>query len=325
MRVVALIIIRCLHEVSCLAAIDEDDGPKGRRYRREMKKIYKKKKEGEMSLVNPHTPEGKKMSKQGWRTFAPDEVTIHPDMEGKWMHEEEAKRYWRTASHPDDKDRVYSSQMGFDMRCDACKLILKNVVKRAKSFEEDALLDVLEGVAPDYELPKLQGNTDMEQHQKAKVKRLQYGCNKHFKDILRVGWTANNCTNASMNDEFQYFGRTWCLHRSWDKPTEADINTYCVDNESVYYACKNTIGAYSQEIAASLSEKLLNPPQGEKKKDKKARENTAVVNACLNAAKCKTFKGSKKEKDKQKKKHDRPAGMGVPKHAKKDDEDDEEL
>merc|ERR1711904_287301 len=101
---------------------------------------------------------------------------------------------------------------------------------------------------------------------------------------------------ASMNDTFQVWGRRWCLFRSVDLPSEDEVHSYCIDSEGIYYACKNTIGTYSQEIAASLSSQLGS--------NKDADRDKVIVDACLKAAKCKILEKSKdKKKEKSNKQY----------------------
>lgn len=265
-----------------------------------------------LSTRIPFLKEAKKTTRAAERGIhiakAKEKLVKDDDQESSWQKTDEANRYWRTNTHPDEDDRADAAVMGWDLRCDACKLILTNIVTEANSHDEDAILDVMEGLPywnkdrqeklkTDVE-PTLSegpmkdaGTAGVDNAQKKRVALKSQGCNKHFRDLLFQKWTAFKCDNQRVNDTFQYWVREWCLWRDVEAPAEDFVYTYSVDNEGIYYACKNTIGKYSAEIAELISAQLQNVKED-------AEHEHAIVNTCINAAKCNSVKDPTGKKEK---------------------------
>merc|ERR1712146_524519 len=107
------------------------------------------------------------------------------EIKGEFSHGErmrgvgsEFQRYvtTRTGKAPTDEDVTESLRMGLDVRCEACVVILKGLLSKAKTYSEDNVIEQLDG-----ELGDLPDDPNIEP-QLYHVMKHKVGCNKHFKD-----------------------------------------------------------------------------------------------------------------------------------------------
>eukprot|EP00930_Biecheleria_cincta_P055123 TRINITY_DN41485_c0_g1_i1.p1 TRINITY_DN41485_c0_g1~~TRINITY_DN41485_c0_g1_i1.p1 ORF type:complete len:241 (-),score=58.51 TRINITY_DN41485_c0_g1_i1:294-1016(-) len=146
---------------------------------------------------------------------------------------------------PTEADFENAQKVAGEIRCPVCKAIVESLMKKAKSFSEDDLADVLEGNA-DY-VPTGDRVTDqMNKHRK--------GCNKHFKDeLVAVGYMLRQCKDVApdfKNDSSP------CLWKNADPPSQHSVDTYEVWKEGLFYACEQSVGRHTDELAEALAEKL---------------------------------------------------------------------
>lgn len=178
--------------------------------------------------------------------------------------------------------------MAEDIRCAACRQMLKSLVNKTKSWTEDHIGDTLDGELA--EPPPLVDNA-----QENRVNQNRKGCNKHFKDeLLLQGFHIRRCDDNSQDTEGREKGHMYCFEQSPNPATERDVDTYSTRNEAMFYACEHTISRYSLELSTFLEEQL---------EERGAEELDEVLSeACLNVAKCEGRKKKAKEEPKKKKK-----------------------
>lgn len=170
---------------------------------------------------------------------------------------------------PDDDDRAEAIEMGNQVQCEVCELILGRLMLRVESNSEDHIMDQLEAFADP--------GPPSDNEQENRVAKFKKSCNKHFKDeVLMKGHFITRCKPGQFEDADGQPTRTWCLDRTESPVQERDTNTYSNRNEGVFYACEHTIAKYGSEIAAFMSSRL----------DEGGFINETVPLACSEAARC---------------------------------------
>mmetsp|Transcript_165098 Transcript_165098/g.524528 ORF Transcript_165098/g.524528 Transcript_165098/m.524528 type:complete len:302 (-) Transcript_165098:32-937(-) len=150
--------------------------------------------------------------------------------------------FWK---QPSEKDRDEAIQVANKIRCDVCAAIVGALVRKAKSFSEDHLADVLEGGA-EYERTGDAVHDRMLEHKK--------GCNKHFKDeLIAEGFTLKSCKDVipGRNDSEP------CLFQDESqKPNEQSMDSYEMWKECLFYACEQTVSRFGDSLAQYLADAL---------------------------------------------------------------------
>lgn len=172
-----------------------------------------------------------------------------------------------------DEDQEIALAMSEDLKCEACKEILKALLRKAKSFTEDDLLDLLEGEVDEDRLEK--ANSAHERQ----VELRRKGCNKHFKDeLLLQGWDVKQCVHfpEGADPKRDEGAPGYCVWKADKMPEEKDIDIYSVEKESMFQACEASVGKFIDKIAPFLAKQLK----------KGGNIDDVVRDACLKKAKC---------------------------------------
>lgn len=182
---------------------------------------------------------------------------------------------------PSEEDFANAQKVAGEIRCPVCAKIVESLMKKAKSFSEDDLADVLEGNA-EY-APAGDPVTDqMNRHRK--------GCNKHFKDeLVAVGYMLRQCKDVApdfKNDSSP------CLWKNADPPSQHSMDTYEVWKEGLFYACEQSVARHTDELAAVLSEKLRGTDSSE------ARRAELADEVCHSIARCESIEKPRKPQKK---------------------------
>lgn len=172
-----------------------------------------------------------------------------------------------------DEDQETALAMSEDLKCEACKEILKSLLRKARSFTEDDLLDLLEG---DIDEDRLAQCNSAHERQ---VELRRKGCNKHFKDeFLLQGWDVKQCMHfpTGTDPKRDEGAPGYCVWKAEKVPEEKDIDIYSIEKEAVFQACESTVGKHTDDIAPLLAKVL----------SKGGSVDDAVKDACIKKAKC---------------------------------------
>jgi hypothetical protein len=154
-------------------------------------------------------------------------------------------------SLPTEDDRTEALRRSRFVQCDVCTQILSHL-RISEVSDEDRALDLLEG---DIQDTRTSIPIDIQMERVLKSKR---GCQRHFKDsLMALGWKLVACERNQ-----------FCIHKGTPRDAD-DMDTYTVENEALFYACENTIGANIDQIARLAT---------------KSRTTTGEL--CKRAAKC---------------------------------------
>jgi len=172
-----------------------------------------------------------------------------------------------------DEDQETALAMSEDLKCEACKEVLKSLLRKAKSFTEDDLLDLLEG---DSDEDRVAAAKSAHERQ---VELRRKGCNKHFKDeLLLQGWDVKQCMHfpTGTDPKTDEGAPGYCVWKADKQPAESDTDVYRIEAESMYQACEATVGKYTDKIAPFMAKELK----------KGTVVDDVVRDACMKKAKC---------------------------------------
>jgi hypothetical protein len=135
---------------------------------------------------------------------------------------------------PNDEDRAESLRLSQHVLCDVCETVLSRVLKNVNFRDEDAVLDALEGINI-HERP-------FRDPQMERIRIGKRGCQRHFKDSLMAHGFRLSHTECTPPD------RKFCLFQGSPRDSD-DMDTYTRDNEALFFACEQTVGAHIDQIA----------------------------------------------------------------------------
>lgn len=166
-----------------------------------------------------------------------------------------------------------------DVQCEVCKTILHFLFDGKNGtgkLTRDTIMDILEG---DVDPARVEAAADRDD---LNIERSRRGCNRHFKDsYLARGWDVRSCVKfpkgADPKTQRDRGVPGLCKWRAPKVPDEAEMGTYAVEKEAIFYACQHTIGKHLDEVAAFLAQAL---PSGREALD------DMVGEACRNHARC---------------------------------------
>mmetsp|Transcript_94140 Transcript_94140/g.167442 ORF Transcript_94140/g.167442 Transcript_94140/m.167442 type:complete len:272 (+) Transcript_94140:44-859(+) len=193
---------------------------------------------------------------------------------------------------PKEEDLDSARKVAGEIRCAVCEKTLESLLRKAKTFSEDDIADVLEG---DTEYVK----TGDAVHDK--MMKHKKGCNKHFKDeLVAEGWMLRTCKEVApdyKNDSSP------CLWRNTEsKPSAQAIDTYEIWKEGLFFACEQSIGRHGDELAEVLASKIHAEPGSVESEDGRLALSSEV---CRSTARCdKEATGKKQDAGKKEEQED---------------------
>lgn len=194
-------------------------------------------------------------------------------------------RYSHFDTEPNEQDKSSAMLAGGDVKCDVCRAILTDVMENlikdkrlGSASDQDKIFEALE--ADSITDDKTQ---ELARDMKSYVKLHRRGCNKLFKDsYLSKGFNIRAChklakgQSSTTPEEIQ---APWaCEYKTRNIPSVAEMDTYSVQKEAIFYACESTIGKYRDDLSEHLAAGY------QKLREQSLKE--LVTNACRKTAKC---------------------------------------